>query len=1115
MKKPGKVKKMKKIGKKLLVMLIVAAIIISYSAPVFASETDTETKTDPVNKIAVLFAMEDYSGTSNDLIDAGSYATANLMETVLTNYGYTVYKYFGVNKSAAISAINSAYAGSTSNDELFFYFAGHGALGTTTSFLCFTDGSTNTFMSVDELQGTLSQHSGTKTVLLDACHSGGFINKDGSLAESEEELDEISRTLEENPEITTEIDSSDYNNKIMAAFETTSKDYLNGSEYKVLTAASADQLGYALPTSNGYLLNMGNWFIKGAGGYNSFTSYLADSNGNSQITFGEIADYTITNAKETLGWYQITNSDVQVYPSTTDTYVLFGDEVAPSSNANLSDLTVNGSTVDGFSAVQVEYTIEVSTATTSAEVQATAEDGNATVTGTGSQALEVGSNQATVTVEAEDGTTQNYSVNITRLEEGTEEPEVDPEPEPESDPEPETEEPTGDKIALLFGMSDYAGTGSDLQGPVNDVAAMESVLQEDGYTVYSYENVSEEDAKYAIATKYANSDEDDTLLFYYSGHGSSGTESSLVFTNSSTNSYMYVSELTSALNAHEGTKVVLIDSCYSGDFISRSIGETTEEDLDAFNSSIVSAFEDVDIDTDVTSRDLTTSDYKVLAASSGDSYSYEGYLSGATRGFFTYAYTKGTGYFNSFTDTLADDNDDTVVTHTEMYNYISANVSSSLQEVQAYPYENGDSSFVLFGNGTAEAVAPPTIDSLTMNPEVGYSGDTFTATLITDSNADKLAFYSEGEYHSQLTSVSSGVEVTNNGDGTSTWEISMTIGKTGERTFSYKAHNDGGWSELASVYFTVEGIAPATIDNLTMNPEVGYSGDTFTATFETDSSVTKIAFYSEGEYHSQLYKTSTGVDVTDNGDGTSTWEISMKVGKTGERTFSYKAYNEGGWGELSSVNFTVEEIAAAEVYHLSIDPEIGYAGDIFTATLITDSNVTKIAFYSEGYYHSQLFKNSKGVTVTDNGDGTATWTISKKIGRKGERTFSYKAYNEGGWSEIASVSFSVIDRPAPEKPSVSVNNSKGSAGEYFVFSIETDASVDYLGFYVDSDSADYRYIRRLYKSTDGVTVTNNGDGTATWTYRIKIGKTGDRMFSFKAHNSSGWSGYGSVEFVVN
>ncbi len=92
-----------------------------------------------------------------------------------------------------------------------------------------------------------------------------------------------------------------------------------------------------------------------------------------------------------------------------------------SSDASLSSLSLTGGTLDpAFSPAVTDYTATVSQSSSSIDVSATANDGNASFTINGSNnttvALAVGDNTITIVVTAEDGaTSQTYTVVVTRL----------------------------------------------------------------------------------------------------------------------------------------------------------------------------------------------------------------------------------------------------------------------------------------------------------------------------------------------------------------------------------------------------------------------------------------------------------------------------------------------------------------------------------------------------------------------------------------------------------------------------------------------------------------------------------------------------------------------------
>ena len=91
-------------------------------------------------------------------------------------------------------------------------------------------------------------------------------------------------------------------------------------------------------------------------------------------------------------------------------------KVAPKSTNNyLSSLKVDGTTVKGFNKNTTSYNLgEVANSKTSIKITATAADGKAKVTGTGTKTLKEGKNTFTVKVTAENGSAKTYNLVITR-----------------------------------------------------------------------------------------------------------------------------------------------------------------------------------------------------------------------------------------------------------------------------------------------------------------------------------------------------------------------------------------------------------------------------------------------------------------------------------------------------------------------------------------------------------------------------------------------------------------------------------------------------------------------------------------------------------------------------
>ncbi len=105
--------------------------------------------------------------------------------------------------------------------------------------------------------------------------------------------------------------------------------------------------------------------------------------------------------------------EVKAENNETRTYKITVERDA-SSNNDLSDLTIDGETVEGFNKDLLKYEISVDNSVESINIGAVKVDETATVTGTGNISLNTGKNTLNVTVTAEDGTIKIYELEVTR-----------------------------------------------------------------------------------------------------------------------------------------------------------------------------------------------------------------------------------------------------------------------------------------------------------------------------------------------------------------------------------------------------------------------------------------------------------------------------------------------------------------------------------------------------------------------------------------------------------------------------------------------------------------------------------------------------------------------------
>lgn len=266
--------------------------------------------------------------------------------------------------------------------------------------------------------------------------------------------------------------------------------------------------------------------------------------------------------------------------------------------------------------------------------------------------------------------------------------------------------------AFCVGIGDYINYGptdGDLFAPPYDVARMYLVFNnckfDESEKIFSIINtLIEHDATknnilQGITNTFSEADDNDVSYFYFSGHGSWDFNTSYIcpadILLTSFDNDISVQELESALSAIPGTKVVILDSCFSGGFI----GKGREEEIFNNNDILIEFNNDViDVFIMNQTRDLlTTSQYKVLSSAHYDQpceedspHPYDGF----PYGIFTAAFCNGCGYDDGVS--YADSNSDTKITLDELYEHIRDFVIIYFgfdQNVQVFP-ENSNFTIV-------------------------------------------------------------------------------------------------------------------------------------------------------------------------------------------------------------------------------------------------------------------------------------------------------------------------------------------------------------------------------------------------------------------------------------
>ncbi len=147
------------------------------------------THQETVGTYRALLIGNTYTGESNEL--PGCDNDVDGMRTMLgrmtaTPYSVTVKK--NIRAEEILSSISSTFGNASYNDVSLFYYSGHGAnsLGTDgnpTSYHAALVGTFQTYVSIARLKTELDKIPGKKVIIIDACHSGQFIARDGAVTQ--------------------------------------------------------------------------------------------------------------------------------------------------------------------------------------------------------------------------------------------------------------------------------------------------------------------------------------------------------------------------------------------------------------------------------------------------------------------------------------------------------------------------------------------------------------------------------------------------------------------------------------------------------------------------------------------------------------------------------------------------------------------------------------------------------------------------------------------------------------------------------------------------------------------------------------------------------------------
>jgi large repetitive protein len=408
--------------------------------------------------------------------------------------------------------------------------------------------------------------------------------------------------------------------------------------------------------------------------------------------------------------------------------------------------------------------------------------------------------------------------------------------------------------------------------------------------------------------------------------------------------------------------------------------------------------------------------------------------------------------------------------------------TASLSESGSLPsgvtfVNNGDGTATMSGTPAANAGGTYPITIKANNGVGSQASQSFTLTVdqapaITSSNSVTFSIGESNSYTvsstgypsasiSESGSLPSGVSFVDNGNGTATLSGDPG-GSPSDYPITITASN--GIEPDATQSFTL------TVSNAPQAPTITSSPrTTFTVGSSGDFTVTSVGNPAAGV--SENGALPSGVTFTDNGDGTATLAGTPAAGTGGVYPITVTATNGVSPDASQSFTLTVDQ-APAITSGSKATFTVGSSGD-FTVT-------------STGNPTASLAENGalpSGVTFTDNGDGTATLAGTPAAGTGGVYSITVTATN--GVSPDASRSFTLTVDQSPSITSGSKTTfTTGTAGSFTITS---------TGF----PSAGLSETGGL---PSGVTLTDNGDGTATLAGTPAAGTGGSYPITLKATN---------------
>ncbi len=313
--------------------------------------------------------------------------------------------------------------------------------------------------------------------------------------------------------------------------------------------------------------------------------------------------------------------------------------------------------------------------------------------------------------------------------------------------------------------------------------------------------------------------------------------------------------------------------------------------------------------------------------------------------------------------------------------------------------------------------------------------------------------------------------VNDNGNGTWTWNFDTNDGDDDSQTVTISATDSDGAISTTTFQIAVNDLPPSfAVNNSTIR-------------FDEGQTATNSGTLADLGTNTVALTASVGT-VTDNGNGTWTWNFDTNDGPDDSQLVTISATDSDGAVTTTSFQLTVNNLA----------PSLGVNNS--TIRFNEGQTVTNSGTVADLGADNVSLAASIG-TVNDNGNGTWTWNFDTNDGDDDSQTVTISATDSDGAISTTTFQIAVNDLP----PSFAVNNS--------TIRFDEGQTATNSGTLADLGT------NTVALTASVGTVTDNGNGTWTWNFDTNDGPDDSQLVTISATDSDGAVTTTSFQLTVN